>query len=94
MEAGYQSAEFREFCHTLGFRIESSPTHVKNAHGVAERSAGDIVSVAIIAMLSKIINLCPMTFWPEAVTHACHCDGFGYKSRIGQVRTSILTNGT
>ena len=38
MEAGYQSTEFREFCHTLGYRIETSPTRDKHAHGVAERS--------------------------------------------------------
>ena len=41
MEAGYQSGEFREFCHTLGYRIESSPTRDKHAHGVAERSVGN-----------------------------------------------------
>ena len=28
MEAGYQSTDFREFCHTLGYRIESSPSHL------------------------------------------------------------------
>ena len=38
MGAGYQSAEFREFCHTLGYRIETSLTRNKHAHGVARRS--------------------------------------------------------
>ena len=36
MEAGYQSNEFADFCHSLGYRIETSPTHDKHAHSVAE----------------------------------------------------------
>ena len=83
MEAGYQSAEFREFCHTLGYRIESSPTRDKHAHGVAERSVGNIVTKANIAMLGNITHPCPQTFWPDAILYACHCDGFGYKNKIG-----------
>ena len=23
------------------------------------------------------------TFWPDAILYACHCDGFGYKHKIG-----------
>ena len=83
MEAGYQSADFREFCHTLGYRIESSPTRDKHAHGVAERSVGNIVTKANIAMLGNITHPCPQTFWPDAILYACHCDGFGYKHKIG-----------
>ena len=83
MEAGYQSAEFREFCHSLGYRIESSPTRDKHAHGVAERSVGNIVTKANIAMLGNISHPCPQTFWPDAILYACHCDGFGYKNKIG-----------
>ena len=82
-EAGYQSAEFREFCHTLGYRIESSPTRDKHAHGVAERSVGNIVTKANIAMLGNITHPCPQTFWPDAILYAYHCDGFGYKHKIG-----------
>ena len=37
MEAGYQSAEFAEYCHSLSYRIETSPTRDKHAHGIAER---------------------------------------------------------
>ena len=62
MEVGYQPAEFREFCHTLGYRIESSPTRDKHAHGVAERSVGNIVTKANIAMLGNINHPCPQTF--------------------------------
>ena len=84
MEAGYQSTEFREFCHTLGYRIETSPTSDKHAHGVAERSVGNIVTKAIIAMLGNIAHPCPQTFWPDVILYACHCDGFGYKNKIGK----------
>ena len=54
MEAGYQSGDLREFCHTLGYRIESSSTRDKHAHGVAERSVGNIITKANIAMLGNI----------------------------------------
>ena len=71
MEANYQLGEFREFCHTLGYRIESSPTRDKHAHGVAERPAGNIVNKANIAMLG---NITPQTFWSDAILYACHCE--------------------
>ena len=83
MEAGYQSAEFREFCHTLGYRIESSPTRDKHAHGVAERSVGNIVTKANIAMLENITHPFPQTIWSDAILYACHYDGFGHKHKIG-----------
>ena len=91
MEAGYQSNEFAEFCHSLGYRIESSPTRDKHAHGVAERSVGNIVTKANIAMLSNINHPCPQTFWPEAIEYACHSDGFGYKNKIGTSSYFFLT---
>ena len=90
MEAGYQSAEFREFCHTLGYQIESSPTRDKHAHGVAERSVGNIVTKANIAMLGNITHPCPQTFWPDAILYACHCDGFGYKNKIGKTKQQSI----
>ena len=74
MEAGYQSAEFREFSHTLGYRIETSPTRDKHAH---------IVTKANYAMLGNIAHPCPQTFWLDAILYACHCDGFEYKNKIG-----------
>ena len=77
MQAGYKSAEFREFCHTLGNRIE------------AERSFGSNVTKANIAMLGKITHPCLQTFWPDAILYACHCDGFGYKHKIGTSPSSI-----
>ena len=79
MEAGYQSNEFAEFCHSLGYRIESSPTRDKHAHGVAERSVGNIVTKANIAMLSNINHPCPQTFWPEAIEYACHSNGINIR---------------
>ena len=24
----------------------------------------------------------PQTYWPDAIQYACHCDGFGYRSKI------------
>ena len=77
MEGGYRSAEFREFCHTLGYRTESSPTRDKHAHGVAERSVGNNVTKANIAMVDIITHPCPQTFWLDAILCACHYDGFG-----------------
>ena len=71
MEAGYQSGKFREFCHTLGYRIESSSTRDKHAHGVGERSVGNIITKANIAMLG---NITPQTFWSDAILYACHCE--------------------
>ena len=65
MEAGYQSAEFAEYCHSLSYRIETSPTRDKHAHGIAERSVGNIVTKANIAMLGNINNPCPQQFWPD-----------------------------
>ena len=83
MQAGYKSAEFREFYHTLGYRIESSPTRDKHAHRVAERSVGDIFTKANIAMLGNMNHPCPQIFWPDVILYAGHCDGFGYKHKIG-----------
>ena len=80
---GYQSAEFQEFRHALGYRIESSPTRDKHAHEVAERSVGKIVTKANIAMLGNITHPCPQIFRLDAILYACHCDGFGYKHKIG-----------
>ena len=51
MEKGYQSVDFKKFCHSLGYRTETSPTRDKHAHGVAERSVGNIVTKANIAMM-------------------------------------------
>ena len=34
-------------------------------------------------MLGNINYPCPQTFWPDAILYACHCDGFGYKHKIG-----------
>ena len=34
-------------------------------------------------MLGNITHPCPQTFWPDAILYACHCDGFGYKNKIG-----------
>ena len=79
MEAGYQSAKFAEYCHSLSYRIETSPTH---AHGIAERSVGNIVIKANVAVLGNINNLCPQQFWPDAIEYACHSDGFGFKDKI------------
>ena len=59
MEAGYHSAEFAEYYHSLSYRIETSPTRDKHAHGIAERSAGNIVTKANFAMLGNISNPCP-----------------------------------
>ena len=59
MEAGYQSAESVEYCHSLSYRIETSPTRAKHAHGIAERSVGNIVTKANVAMLGNINNPCP-----------------------------------
>ena len=83
MEAGYQSTEFREFCHMLGYPIETSPTKDKHAYEVAERSVGNIVTKANVAMLGSIAHPFPQTFWPDAIQYSCHCDGFGYKNKIG-----------
>ena len=86
MEAGYQSAEFAEYCHSLSYRIETSPTRDKHAHGIAERSVGNIVTKANIDMLGNINNPCPQQFWPDAIEYACHSDGFGFKNKIGQIK--------
>ena len=91
METGYQSEDFKEYCHSLGYRIETSPTRDKHAHGVAERSVGNIVTKANIAMMGNINNPCPQTYWPDAIQYACHCDGFGYKSKIGTSPYFYLT---
>ena len=77
METGYQSQDFKEYCHSLGYRIETSPTRDKHAHGVAERSVGNILIKANIAMMGDINNPYPQTYWPDAIQYACHCDGFG-----------------
>ena len=37
METGYQSAEFAEYCHSLSYRIEISPTRDKHAHGIGRK---------------------------------------------------------
>ena len=58
METGYQSEDFKEYCHSLGYRIETSPTRDKHAHGVAERFVGNIVTKANIAMMGNINNTC------------------------------------
>ena len=71
--------------------IETSPTKDKHAHGVAERSVGNIVTKANIAMMGNINNPCPQTYWPDAIQYACHCDGFGYKSKIGTSPYFYLT---
>ena len=91
METGYQSEDFKEYCHSLGYRIETSPTRDKHAHGVAERSVGNIVTKANIAMMGNINNPCLQTYWPDAIQYACHCDGFGYKSKIGTSPYFYLT---
>ena len=91
METGYQSEDFKEYCHSLGYRIETSPTRDKHAHGVAERSVGNIVTKVNIAMMGNINNPCPKTYWPDAIQYACHCDGFGYKSKIGTSPYFYLT---
>ena len=91
METGYQSEDFKEYCHSLGYRIEISPTRDKHAHDIAERSVGNIVTKASIAMMGNINNPCPQTYWPEAIQYACHCDGFGYKSKIGTSPYFYLT---
>ena len=83
MEAGYQSAEFAEYCHSLSYRIEISLTRDKHAHSIAERSVGNIVTKANVAMLGNINNPCPQQFWPDAIEYACHSDGFGFKNKIG-----------
>ena len=67
MEAGYQSAEFAEYCHSLSYRIETSPTRDKHAHGIAERSVGNFVTKASVAMLGNSNNPCPQQFWPDAI---------------------------
>ena len=67
METGYQSEDFKEYCHSLGNRIETSPTRDKHAHSVAERSVGNIVTKANIAMMGNINNPCPQTYWPDAI---------------------------
>ena len=51
-------------------------------HGIAERSVGDIVTKANVAMLGNINNSCPQQFWPDAIEYACHSDGFGFKNKI------------
>ena len=81
MEAGYQSAEFAEYCHSLSYRIKTSSTRDKHAHGIAERSVGNIVNKATVAV--NINNPCPQQFWPDAIEYACHSDGFGFKNKIG-----------
>ena len=83
MEAGYQSAEFAEYCHSLSYRIETSPTRDKHAHSIAERSVGNIVIKANVAMLGNINNLCPRQSWPDVIEYACHSDGFGFKDKSG-----------
>ena len=86
MEADYQSAEFAEYSHNLSYRIETSPTHDKHAHGIAERSVGKIVTKANVAMLGSINNPCPQQFGPDAIEYACHSDGFGFKNKIGTLQ--------
>ena len=83
MKAGNLSAEFREYCHTLGNSIESSSPRDKHAHGVTERSVGNIVAKANIAMLSNVTYPYPQAFSPDVKLYARHCDGFDYKSKIG-----------
>ena len=83
IETGSQSEDFKEYCYSLGYRIETSPTRDKHAHSVAERSVGNIVTKANISMMGNINNPCPLTYWPDAIQYACHCDGFGYKSKMG-----------
>ena len=75
-------AEFAEYRHSLSYRIETSPTRDKHAHGIAERSVGNIVTKANDAMLGNINNPCPQQFWPDAIEYACHSDGFGFKNKI------------
>ena len=83
MEAVYQSAEFAEYCHSLSYRIETSPTRDQHVHGIAERSVGNIVTKVNVAMLGNINNPRPRQFWPDAIEYACHSDGFGFKNKIG-----------
>ena len=91
METGYQSEDFKEYCHSLGYRIETSPTRDKHALDAAEKSVGNIVTKANIAMMGNINNPCPQTYWPDAIQYACYCDGFGYKSKIGTSPYFYLT---
>ena len=91
METGYQSEDFKEYCHFLEYRIETSPTIDRHAHGVAERSVENIVTKANIAMMSNINNPCPQIYWPDEIQYACHCDNFGYKSKIGTSPYFYLT---
>ena len=81
MEASYQSAEFAEYYHSLSYCIVTSPTRDK--HGIAERSVGNIVTKANVAMLGNINNPCPQQFWPDAIEYSCHSDGFRFKNKIG-----------
>ena len=83
MEAGYQSTEFAEYCHSLSYRIKTSPIRDKHAKGVAERPVSNIVAKANVAMLGNVNNLCPQQFWQDAIEYACHSDGFGFKNKIG-----------
>ena len=83
MEATYQSAEFAECCHSLSYRIETSPTRDNYADGIAERSVGNVVTKANVAMLESINNPCPQQFWPDVIEYAYHSDGFGFKNKMG-----------
>ena len=91
MEAGYQSEDFKQFCHSLEYRMNTSPTGDKHAHGVAERSLGNIVIKANIATMGNVNNPCPQTYWPDATQYVCHCDGLGYGSKVGTSPYFYLT---
>ena len=86
MEAGYQSAEFAEYCHSLSYRIETSPTRDKHAHGIAERSVGNIVTKPTLlcsaTSTTRAHQQHQQQFWPDAIDYACHSDGFGFKNKI------------
>ena len=77
--------------HRSWLSVSRIPIRDKHAHGVAERSVGNIVTKAKIAMIGNVNNPCPHTYWNNAIQYACHCHDFGYKSRIGTSPYFYLT---
>ena len=85
MEAGYQSSEFQQFCHSLGYLIETSPTRDKHAYWCRRRIRREY------RHQGNVNNPCPQTYWPYAIRYACHSDGIGYKSKISTSPHLYLT---
>ena len=89
-EKSYRSAEFLQYLHNFGYRLEQTLPRDKHANGIAERAVG-VLSMKCNITMQPLGMTVPQKFWDLAFEYTCITHAFKNHSAIKTSPYHLIT---